>query len=66
MAPNYKSPQVSHAHVDENSYEDVHEMETVYKTGEADRRDMLRMNKPQEMKVGIPHDPVLRINPCLL
>ena len=51
MAPTHKSPEVSHVHVDENGYEDVHELETVYKTGEADRRDMLRMNKPQEMKV---------------
>ena len=53
MSPTYKSPQISHTGVDhDNGYgQDAHELHDFYKTSEADRRDMLRMNKPQEMRV---------------
>ena len=53
MAHVLKSPETKHVNIgEEHGYEDAHELETVFKTGEADRRDMLRMNKPQEMRVG--------------
>ena len=49
MAPSQKVPEVKQ--FDADGYEDSYELYNTYKTNEADKRDMMRMNKPQEMRV---------------